>query len=196
MTSISNSIYVNLLIKELRKKRERYKLIWWHLINAKSYLFHFRLVAIREEWRCSSPLTQKTNRIWCSDRQWCKQILILEWMWAETHVFYSDLDLKSHRPVSSMYNTRSNLSTPMSALSSTFIDRAQEEKPKDYLYIYICVVSFFKKGRINTHICHKASCGNHSLQWSRALSLSRYLFVFKFNISLDVSRFLFTSFVY
>ena len=39
-----------------------------------------------------------------------------------------------------------------------------EEKPKDYLYIYICVVSFFKKGRINTHICHKASCGNHSLQ--------------------------------
>ena len=104
--------------------------------------------------------------------QWCKQILILEWIWAETHVFHSDLDLKSHRPVSSMYNTRSNLSTPMSALSSTFIDRAEEEKSKDYLYIYIFVLFLFKRERnVNTHICHKASCGNHSLQWSRALSL-------------------------
>ena len=98
-------------------------------------------------------------------------------MWAETHVFYSDLDLKSHRPVSSMYNTRSNLSTPMPALSSTFIDRAEEEKSKDYLYIYIFVLFLFKKGNVQTHtfaIKHPAAIIRSN---EVELSLDIYLFL-------------------
>ena len=99
-------------------------------------------------------------------------------MWAETHVFYSDLDLKSHRPVSSMYNTRSNLSTPMSALSSTFIDRAQEEKPKDYLYIYICVVSFLKRDvYTHTFAIKPPAAIIRSNEVELSLSLDIYLFL-------------------